>query len=90
MRFVEVPAGAAGVDDRVNNWLVTSSIDGTSKLWDAKAGRCLATFQGHSAPVMAVDCEIAGDMLRVVSASDDFMAKYFEFPISEGFAIAAE
>jgi WD40 repeat protein len=53
--------------------IVSGSLDGTIKLWDAKAGRCLATLAERGGGVLA--CAFSPDGRRFVSAGADHTLK---------------
>jgi WD40 repeat protein/serine/threonine protein kinase len=57
------------VSSRDGSRLVTGSLDGTVKLWDAATGAALATFAGHDGAVRSV--ALAGDGHTIVSGGDD-------------------
>ncbi|KAK3031140.1 hypothetical protein RJ639_035138, partial [Escallonia herrerae] len=45
-------------------WLATSSLDKTVRVWDVEnPGYTIRTFNGHSSPVMSLDCHPKGDIL---------------------------
>ncbi|KAJ3114163.1 protein with putative role during mitosis, partial [Physocladia obscura] len=52
----------------MQNRIVTASMDGTAKIWDLLNGKCLNTFNGHSAEVLDIAVNPAGDRLATVSA----------------------
>jgi WD40 repeat protein len=56
--------------------VVTASLDGTAKIWDAKSGKLLFTLRGHSGAVHTA--EISGDGTQVVTAGDDGTAKIWD------------
>merc|ERR1712167_10508 len=49
---------------------------GVLKVWDVATGRCVATLEGHSGPVMSV--AVFPDGQRVVSASHDNTLKVWD------------
>ena len=57
-------------------WIISSSQDGTLKLWDAKTLKDLATFVGHKEPVWA--CDISPNGRWVVSGSFDKSLKIWD------------
>jgi WD40 repeat protein len=56
--------------------IVTASMDGTARVWDASSGKLQATLSGHSGPVN--DAAFAPDGRLVVTASDDGTARVWE------------
>ena len=64
-----------------NQYVVTSSTDGTAKLWDAGSGRLLKSFIGHSAAV--VSAEFSPDGKKIVTASADNSVKIWDIETGE-------
>jgi WD40 repeat protein len=52
-----------------NSRIVTSSSDGTARIWDTATGALVAVLAGHTGPVLGA--AFAGDGQRVVSTGDD-------------------
>lgn len=71
-------------------WLCSCSTDGTLRVFDALAGRCMHTFRGHSDQVMDLDVALGGDgpnkSVIVVSGSDDNTCRVFAAPL-EGLGV---
>jgi WD40 repeat protein len=59
-----------------SSFIVSSSSDGTLKVWDAKNGAERLTLRGHDAPVTA--CAIAPDASFIVSSSSDGTLKVWD------------
>lgn len=57
--------------------ILTASFDKTAKLWDAVSGRCLQTYFGHRAEVVATEFSPLVSE-RVATASMDRTAKIFQ------------
>ncbi|KAI9799987.1 MAG: hypothetical protein M1833_003516 [Piccolia ochrophora] len=55
-------------------YMLTSALDSTIRLWDVPSGRCLRTFFGHVEGVWA----LAADTLRIVSGAEDRMVKVWD------------
>ena len=53
--------------------------DNVSRLWDAKTGALVATFTGHTAPVLAVTFDKNGDIL---TASADNTVRRWANPVA--------
>ena len=68
-----VTACAISPDTR---FIVTASVDGTGKIWDAATGQERATLTGHTDKVVA--CAISPDSGFVVSASEDKTCKIWD------------
>jgi WD40 repeat protein len=49
--------------------IVTASVDGTVRVWDAKSGAVMLTFKGHNGRVLSAS--FSPDGARVVTASDN-------------------
>ncbi len=59
--------------------IVTGSLDGTARVWDAEAGKTIAVLEGHTGPVWSVGFGPDGE--RVVTASADATARIWRvFP----------
>ena len=58
------------------NRLVSSSEDGTIKIWDAQTGQQLLTLKGHVAWVWSV--AFSPDGKRIVSGSEDGTLKVWD------------
>ena len=56
--------------------IATASDDGTAKVWDAKSGRQLLTFDKHTSSVLSVAFSPQGE--RIVSGSADCTARIWE------------
>ena len=56
--------------------ITTCSVDRTVRVWDARTGRCVETFQGHHEPVLAF--AQSPDGRCVVSAGDDGVCLVFQ------------
>ena len=67
---------AAFSPDEEGKWVLTSSDDGSAKLWDSKSGRVIRSFTGHNGRVVAA--EFSADGSWVLTASSDKMARIFE------------
>ena len=50
-------------------FIATASDDKTGRLWEAKSGKLLRTFSGHTGYVKAI--AISGDNERVATGSED-------------------
>jgi F-box/WD-40 domain protein MET30 len=59
---------------RPPQYMLTSALDSTIRLWDVHSGRCIRTFFGHVEGVWAV----AADTLRIVSGAEDGMVKIWD------------
>jgi WD40 repeat protein len=57
-------------------WLLSSSCDGTLRLWEPALGRCVRVFEGHAAPVLGLDC--TADGAWVVSSAGDGSLRLWE------------
>jgi WD40 repeat protein len=57
-----------------HGWLLTSSADGYSRIWDWRTGRLLTSFAAGNA---VSDSEFSSDGRRVVTASDYGTARIF-------------
>ena len=68
-----VYTGSFSSDGRL---IVTASGDHTARVWDAAAGRLLATLSGHVGPVN--DAAFSPDGNRIVTASDDGTARVWD------------
>lgn len=55
-------------------YMLTSALDSTIRLWDTATGRCLHTYFGHLEGVWA----LAADTLRIVSGAEDRMVKVWD------------
>jgi len=60
------------------DWLVSSSLDRTVRVWDGKSGAGLVSWTGHKDAVMDVTVSSCGR--HCVSASDDQCALVWSFP----------
>ena len=49
--------------------IISDSLDGTIKIWDANTGECLETLEGHSKSVYSV--AFSPDGTKIISGSDD-------------------
>jgi len=58
------------------SWIVTGSLDGTARVWDAAAGALQTDLRGHSAVVTGA--AFIGDTQRVLTTSDDGTARVWE------------
>ncbi|MBX0330517.1 hypothetical protein K2Z83_22945, partial [Oscillochloris sp. ZM17-4] len=67
--------------------IVTASLDGTAKVWDAASGAALATLQGHTSGVTSAAFNPQGD--RIVTASYDGTAKVFLAQTADLLALAS-
>jgi hypothetical protein len=56
--------------------MVTGSVDGTVRLWDAVSGRELLTLKGHTGPVWSV--AVTADGRRLVTGSEDGTVRIWE------------
>ncbi|MBA7492870.1 hypothetical protein ES702_03423 [subsurface metagenome] len=55
-------------------YMLTSALDNTIRMWDVYTGRCIRTFFGHVEGVWA----LAADSLRIVSGAQDRMLKVWD------------
>lgn len=55
-------------------YMLTSALDNTIRMWDVHSGRCIRTFFGHVEGVWA----LAADSLRIVSGAQDRMVKVWD------------
>lgn len=55
-------------------YMLTSALDNTIRMWDVCTGRCIRTFFGHVEGVWA----LAADSLRMVSGAQDRMLKVWD------------
>lgn len=55
-------------------YMLTSALDNTIRMWDVQAGRCIRTFFGHVEGVWA----LAADSLRIVSGAQDRTLKVWD------------
>lgn len=55
-------------------YMITSALDNTIRMWDVLTGRCIRTFFGHVEGVWA----LAADALRIVSGANDRMVKVWD------------
>ena len=55
-------------------YMLTSGLDSTIRLWDVPTGRCIRTLFGHVEGVWA----LAADTLRIVSGAEDRMIKVWD------------
>ncbi|KAJ5108126.1 E3 ubiquitin ligase complex SCF subunit sconB [Penicillium angulare] len=55
-------------------YVITSGIDATIRLWETNSGRCLRTFFGHLEGIWA----LSGDTLRIASGGSDRMVKIWD------------
>ncbi|KAJ1184158.1 hypothetical protein NDU88_000968 [Pleurodeles waltl] len=53
----------------------TCSLDGAVRLWDARSGKMISEYRGHSAEIL--DFAVSKDASTVVTASGDHQAKVF-------------
>lgn len=60
------------------DWLLSSSLDRTVRVWDGRSGAALTSWTGHKDAVM--DLVVSRDGLQCVSASDDQCALLWAFP----------
>lgn len=56
------------------NYLLTSSLDNTIKLWDVKTGKCVRTQFGHIEGVW----NISADTFRIISGAHDRLVKVWD------------
>jgi len=87
VRFKWLPSLAFGT------WLCTCATDGTVRVFDALAARCMHTLRGHSDTVLDVDValgEVGGSpQLAVVSGSDDATCRVFAVALGAAAGAAA-
>lgn len=57
--------------------IITGSFDKTSKVWSSSTGKCLNTFYGHKAEIVAAEFNPM-DSSSVVSASMDSTARVYD------------
>lgn len=58
------------------NYIVTSSLDKTIKVWDIGKQRLVATLLGHQEEVIKIDQSYQGDL--ILSCSFDYTAKIWD------------
>ena len=56
--------------------VVSASVDGTIRIWDAQSGRCVDTLKGHAGVVYAAS--FSPDGKQIVSASEDCTVRIWE------------
>ncbi|MEJ2045262.1 MAG: NACHT domain-containing protein [Reinekea sp.] len=56
--------------------IITASIDGTAKIWDAQSALCIATLNGHKGTVTSA--AFSHDDRRIITASHDGTAKIWD------------
>lgn len=62
--LIFVPTGVPQpATNRGDHWLVSSSYDGTLKVWHFETGRCVRTLQGHQSSVVGVALSPNGQQL---------------------------
>jgi len=67
-----------GVDFTCDSkWIFTSSMDTTNKVWDVARGKCIHTFQAHTASAFTVKCSPFTPHM-CVSGGDDNLAFVFD------------
>ncbi|MEE1322749.1 MAG: hypothetical protein UHE91_02905, partial [Bacteroidales bacterium] len=59
-------------------YLVSGSLDFTVKVWDAKSGLCLQTFEGHNTYVDFVG--FTSDGRKIISKDYDDIILQWDFP----------
>ena len=59
---------------RPHRYILTSALDNTIRMWDTATGECVHKYFGHVEGVWA----LAGDMLRMVSGSEDKCVKVWD------------
>ena len=52
------------------NFMLSSSLDGTLKVWDIREGRLFYTVHGHEGATLGVDFSPAGDFFASCSADE--------------------
>jgi WD40 repeat protein len=57
--------------------IVSSSIDGTLRVWDGRTGQLLRTFTGHQNGILDFDLRIDGSL--ILTGSDDGGALVFPY-----------
>jgi len=69
--------------------LATAGLDGIARVWDARSGLLLRAFSGHTQGLLDVlFAPLGGDAGALVTASDDGMARVFQFDVSAAVAAA--
>ncbi len=59
-------------------FFVSASLDGTVRVWDARAGECKAVMQGHTRQLLAL--ALSDDAALAISTSDDGRALVYALP----------
>jgi WD40 repeat protein len=72
--FRSLPTSATFSPDSAQ--IVTASLDGTAKVWDAKSGAKVLTLKGHTGAVWSAS--FSPDGARIVTTSADQMAKVWD------------
>ncbi len=60
------------------DYIATSSVDMTIKIWTVATGKCVQTFKGHTSRVLKVTFSIDGR--KIISTSYDNTIKVWDFP----------
>jgi WD40 repeat protein len=74
-------AGSSGAEEAImadpkQLLLLTSSMDGTARLWDLASGMTLRTYRGHDSAVYAVTCTERSGGLVATGSSDETVRIY--------------
>lgn len=58
-------------------FLLSTSVDRTLRLWDARNGQCMHVYQGHQDMILSLACS---PNQRIVTGGEDGVALVFPWP----------